>query len=57
MSSISAVGSSALLHQPITHAAGNAKPLAQAPITQTPVGNRAPDHDGDVDGPGIDVKG
>ena len=55
MSSVNAVGSNPAIYQAAIKAAAPAKQQAPAPVTTT--AGHDPDHDGDKDGPGLDVNG
>jgi hypothetical protein len=57
MSSINAVGSNSPIYQPVTHPSAQTKPAAPATANPASSGGHDPDHDGDTDGPGLDVNG
>ena len=57
MSSISAVGSNPAIYKPVPTPATQVKQAAtKAPVAAAQAGHD-PDHDGDTDGPGLDVNG
>ena len=57
MSAISSIGAGSALYPPIAPTATQAKPATTSASVASTTGGKDPDHDGDTDGPGLDVKG
>ena len=58
MSAINSIGSNVAPYQPITSSATQSKPAKPAAsVTAAPTSVGDPDHDGDKDGAGVDIKG